>query len=531
MKRFLATAVGALVLLSGIGLSACSDASWQYNDYIGVENDGFDKTLFYRNDGQVYGADPSVITVGDTYYLYATNADYDNNNGYIRGWKSKNLTDWEPLGVVFEPARDSWGVSNIWAPEVIEKDGTYYMYYSALNTAWQAAGSVVDEDNGTIAQYAIGVAVSSSPEGPFENIEGEYGGKTYTHTQAPIEIKFESGVALKTIDACPFIDDDGRVYLYFSRDGYRNSSSIWGVELESDMVTVKEGTLTQLISVSQDWERPADTSAKSWNEGPFMLKHDGKYYLTYSANAYTDFNYAVGVAVSNSPLSGFVKNENNPILEADPDIMYVSGTGHCSIFPSADGTQLYMAYHSHVDVEAGGGYRKIAFDRVEFDGDGNMVVCGPSVTPQLLPSGSSEWQNVAPLASISSTGAEGAQMLADGIVSAQYAQASRYEYAMSGDRTTVTFTLPAQYVLKAVMVYDSVDYAYSSEYVEVTIGDHTIRELPFDARYRYLDGDFGVKIPVSAAIAEFTDTLTDTVTVTFFGEVAASEIVIVGKEG
>lgn len=530
MKRIFTVALGAVIMLSCVGLTACSEAEWQYNDYIGVEEDGFDKALFYRNDGQVYGADPSVITVGDTYYLYVTNADTGNNNGYIRGWKSKNLTDWQPLGVVFEPERDAWGVSNIWAPEVIEKDGTFYMYYSALNTEWQAAGSVVNEENGTIPQYAIGVAISSSPEGPFVNLEGEFGGNTYSHTQAPIAIRTESGTAFKTIDACPFIDDDGSVYLYFSRDGYKNSSSIWAVGLESDMVTVKEGTLTQIVSVSQTWERPADTSAKSWNEGPFMLKHDGKYYLTYSANAYTDFNYAVGVAVSDNPLTGFVKSENNPVLEADPDLMYVSGTGHCSIFPSADGTQYYMAYHEHVDVEGGGGVRKIAFDRVAFDAEGNMVVCGPSVTPQLLPSGSSEWKNVASLAEVSSTGGEGAQVLTDGIIGCQFTNAAKYEYAMNEKKTTITLKLPKAYILKAVMVYDSVDYAYSSEYVEVSVGNHKINQLPFDTRYRYMDGDFGVKIPASAAIAEFTDTLTDTVTVTFFGDVAASEIVIVGKE-
>ena len=101
---------------------------------------------------------------------------------------------------------------------------------------------------------------------------------------------------------------------------------------------------------------------------------------------------------------------------------------------------------------------------------------------------------------------------------------------MSGNKTTITFTFPQNVTIKAVMIYDSVDYVYSSESVEVSVGNHTIKDLPFDTRYRYMDGEFGVKIPASAAIAEFTDTLTDTVKVTFFGDVAASEIVIVGKE-
>jgi hypothetical protein len=54
-----------------------------------------------------------------------------------------------------------------------------------------------------------------------------------------------------------------------------------------------------------------------WNEGAFMYKHNGKYYLTYSANPFWAREYAVGYAVADSPLGDFVKPEKNRILGVD----------------------------------------------------------------------------------------------------------------------------------------------------------------------------------------------------------------------
>ena len=55
------------------------------------------------------------------------------------------------------------------------------------------------------------------------------------------------------------------------------------------------------------WEHKT-TGANMWNEGAFMYKHNGKYYLTYSANLWAR-EYAVGYAVADSPLGDFVKPE------------------------------------------------------------------------------------------------------------------------------------------------------------------------------------------------------------------------------
>ena len=179
---------------------------------------------------------------------------------------------------------DSWCTDCFWAPEVVARDGKYYMYYTAKNR------------NDSLR---IGLAVSDAPDGPFEDVKNE-----------PL---FDFGYA--AIDANVFLDDDGKNYLYYSRDcsenrdDYMKKSEIYGVALSADLLSV-EGEAVKLLTPEQRWEKaPGDTW---WNEGPEMLKHDGRYYMTYSANFFASPSYSLGYAVSDSPLGVFVKAQENP---------------------------------------------------------------------------------------------------------------------------------------------------------------------------------------------------------------------------
>lgn len=500
-KRY---AVSLLILSLLASTAGCANKVAQ-NDYLDADA-GYDKELFYQNLGTIQAADPQIITVGDTFYMYATNAEDTGNTNYICAWSSKNLTDWKHEGKVFIPARDAWAVSSLWAPEVIEVDGTYYMYYSGHNIAKNYMG--------------VGVAVSDSPTGPFHELEGEFGGKTYSRTVQPIDPGFP------IIDANPFIDDDGKVYLYVSRDQVDKQSSVFGMELDKDMVTILSVTEKPLVKPSQEWENP--TAGNTWNEAPCMIKIDGKYYLTYSANYYQNSTYSVGLAISDNPLTGFQKVDYNPILEANPDWTHISGTGHNCIFKSPDGTELWMAYHSHIDTTNGGSERKINFDRISFDEEGRMLVNGPSITPQVLPSGVSEYKNIAADANISATVEEYKELLTDGIVNYLYQDIEVYEY-MSKGKNKITFTFEEAKTIKAVMVYDSADYLLSAEEASVKVGS-TSFEMKFNPEYRYVDEyGFEMKIPGSAAILQFEEIKANEITFTFSGEVNLNEIVILGK--
>jgi len=311
----------------------------------------------FTNPLDVSLGDPFVLKDGDGYYCYGTSG----MNGF-RGWRSANLVEWEALGPVFNAQRRGlWAQGDFWAPEVVKRGDTYFMFYSAR---WIENKSL-----------RVGVAVSDSPAGPFVEALGR-----------PL---FDPGWAV--IDADPFIDTDGTPYLYFVRDCSENvvdgvhESHIYGARLADDLLSLA-GEPALLARPEQGWECPA--GGWRWNEGPFMLKHDGRYYLMYSGNFFADRNYSIGYAVGNSPMGPFVKADNNPALFAAPGQSGVSGPGHNSVTVSPDGKELWAAYHVHADPLKGGGDRRLALDRIVFDTDGSLSVAGPTMTRQRLPGGS-----------------------------------------------------------------------------------------------------------------------------------------------
>ena len=91
---------------------------------------------------------------------------------------------------------------------------------------------------------------------------------------------------------------------------------IYGAKLH-DMLTLDEEGEQRLIAAEAEWETRDCLVA----EGPFMLKHNGKYYLTYSANHFRTPDYAVGYAVADTPLGPFQKFEGNPILKKNEGIV------------------------------------------------------------------------------------------------------------------------------------------------------------------------------------------------------------------
>ncbi|MDS1032991.1 glycoside hydrolase family 43 protein [Porphyromonadaceae sp. NP-X] len=240
-------------------------------------------------------ADPFILCYENKYYAYGT-SDPDG----IVVYTSDDLKFWTKQSNLALHKNNSYADRWFWAPEVYFINGQFYMYYSA------------DEH--------ICVATSSSPLGPFVQ-----------DIQQPM---FEE----KGIDNSLFIDDDGTPYLFFVR--FTDGNAIWMAELEKDYKTIKTNTLHLCFAANTSgWE--ADMGKV--NEGPFCIKHNGLYYLTYSANDYRSQKYGVGYAYTDNISGGWVKNPNNPILQK-PDGLY--GTGHHCLFTDKDG-QLRMAFHAH----------------------------------------------------------------------------------------------------------------------------------------------------------------------------------------
>lgn len=253
------------------------------------------KSISY--DTPLYLGDPFVMLYNDTYYAYGTNA----SDG-IEVYTSDDLQTWKKHSGLALHKNDSWSDRWFWAPEVYYVNGKFYMYYSA------------DEH--------ICVATADSPLGPF------------------VQTKKEPMIAgEKCIDNSLFIDDDGKSYLYFDR--FNDGLNIWVAELEDDLQTIKTETMTPCIHVSQAWE-------EVWprvNEGAFVVKHNGLYYLTYSANSYESPFYGIGYATAKSPMGPWTKYDKNPIFQKPENLV---GVGHSATFKDKDGN-LRIAFHAHLD--------------------------------------------------------------------------------------------------------------------------------------------------------------------------------------
>jgi beta-xylosidase len=179
----------------------------------------------------------------------------------------------------------------------------------------------------------------------------------------------------KTIDGHIFVDEDGRIYLYYTSWCDGRAYGIWGVEMESDCLTPKWETEKLIFTPTEPWENTMKRGGVV--EAPYMLKKEGVYYLVYSGSHF-EADYAVGYATSTNPLEGFVKSANNPILRGTAD---TRGTGHCSIIETHTGGMV-MVYHTHntpTTVQP----RHIAIDPVRFvkTEDGyRLEVCGPTTS-------------------------------------------------------------------------------------------------------------------------------------------------------
>lgn len=294
--------------------------------------------------------DPHVIKVADEYFAFATGGPLG-----FSVWRSHDLNTFTKEKAL---KKSPWVSGDYWAPEVYEINGKYVMFYTGRE---KASGSL-----------RMGVAMSDAPQGPYEDVIG-----------APL---FDFGYAV--IDGTLVYDDAGMPYMIYSRDcsenivGTYHESHLYGVQLADDLLSVV-GDPVLLTQPDVDWE--LESGDYRWNEGPVVLRHEGRYYLFYSSNCYAAKEYSIGVAVADHPLGPYVKQQNNPILRyvQDGEEVIVSGPGHNSFFKVGD--EIFASYHTHTYPKAPSGNRQMCIDRVGFHADGTAYINGPTLAPQLRP--------------------------------------------------------------------------------------------------------------------------------------------------
>ncbi|MEX2477159.1 MAG: glycoside hydrolase family 43 protein [Gracilimonas sp.] len=287
------------VIILVAGLIAC--ASKSDSDSYFEDTEAPETNIFF--------GDPSITLANGTYYMYGTGPESDTG---IKVFRSDDLENWiGPVGpnqgfALHED--DVFGDHFFWAPEVYEVEGKYYMFYSV--------------------QEHMAIATSDDPEGPFVQDD-------------------DSGYLeeFNAIDHHLYIDEDGTKYLYFAK--FEDGLEIWVAEMNDDMSGIHQETMIEALSQSQDWEKSQKEPVGRVNEGPYVIKHEGMYYMIYSGNHYASPDYGIGLAYAEDPMGPWTKDENNPILQ-NPDSLV--GTGHSAFFRDKQ-DELYMVYHAHNSTE------------------------------------------------------------------------------------------------------------------------------------------------------------------------------------
>ncbi len=247
---------------------------------------------------------------------------YCGRNYVVWSAPVEDLTDWKCHGVAYETHFDSI----LYAPDVVKRGDTYYMY------AAERCGSLVV------------VASSKTPWGPFEN---------------PVNTKlgFDPGI---------LVDDDDRVYAYWGGC----AAPCYIAELEEDMATIKMETLVEnpLGHSTCPWN-PVDDGHISLIDGFFEAssprKVMGKYVYIYSKRyekpvpelgVFTDNNGFLSYRFSDSPFGPFhdggdISFNGGEILhdaEGVGTMTYQWGNNHGSIM-EVNG-KWYVFYHRQTGV-------------------------------------------------------------------------------------------------------------------------------------------------------------------------------------
>lgn len=584
--------LGALTISGGITAPGLYEEEPLTNVTTKLDNPG---SLFYRNDNLSNLPDPFVLdnTAQDGYYyLYGT-------WGAFRCFRSKNMMDWEDCGEVLKQYRENnkvWDSVNqkysyqvlggdLWAPEVVYDAETklYYMFFSATPDLKGYAAK------GNSAEMLM-AATSTSPTGPFnlvnfknagscgaENVH-TYSTSTYTDYFAPYllldpaqnrafseKINGEwrganNGGYVGNIDAHPYVAPDGTKYLYWVDS--KGADRICGVEMENWLKpkweTAQVLTYHNYYTVS-DRNKGANNPVSyenytTSNEGPFVTYHNGKYYLTYSANNWKNNSYLVAQAIADSPLGPYTKlkeSEGGVLLSGmKQGSQTSSGTGHHSMLQV--GNQLLMIYHRHNDPSVAGSSRNHAIDEVKWITIGGrevMYVNGPNVTLQPRIEMHSLYHNIADEAKVSSSGNAAVTYLNDGLLSHLKNGHANVVNAV-GETTissaaTFTFSFDKARSITAVMVYNSrLESRIFRQIKQIRLvciedGKTVIKYIdavPFNAEYYETDSSGKVTYaePCAAAYAVFAELQVLSVEITVDipagqSSVGISEIRILGK--
>lgn len=278
----------------------------------------------------VFTADPAALVDGDTVWLYTGHDEAPNNDVFFEmhdwlAFSSKDLKHWTEHGPIMKATDFKWAKGDAWAAHMVKKDGKYWFYTTVRH----------DE---TKPGFAVGVAVSDSPTGPFRDARGSalITDDMTTHTPNDWD----------DIDPAIFIEENGDTYIFFGN-------------LVPKYVKLKDNMI--------ELDGPIKTvDVPHYTEASWVHKKANTYYLSYACYFPEKICYATSDSIHGPWQYRGILNE----------VAGNSETNHQSIIEF--GGKSYFIYHTGAaapigDQPSGGRFRRsVAIDPLYYNSDGTL---------------------------------------------------------------------------------------------------------------------------------------------------------------
>jgi GH43 family beta-xylosidase len=264
-------------------------------------------------------ADPWVYKHTDGYYYFTASVPAYDCIELRRARTIRELAAAEP-SVIWTKHGKGRMSAHIWAPELHHIDGKWYIYFAA-------GGS--DENEKEIWEHRMYV-LENEAANPLDPGWVEKG-------------QIRTGWESFALDATTF-EHQGVRYLVWAQQGRdkQENSNLYIAEMGNPWSIRGEQVL--LTKPEYAWE----TIGYRVNEGPAVLKKNGKIFISYSASA-TDSNYCMGLLTASDtddlldPQS-WTKSPEPVFRSSEETEQY--GPGHNSFTVSEDGSADILVYHS-----------------------------------------------------------------------------------------------------------------------------------------------------------------------------------------
>ena len=265
-----------------------------------------------------YFADP-FLTTAEQGYLAVGTAGSGSGPRQVAALWSEDLVTWTPIENVLQGVPASAG-THVWAPEVIALDGAWWMYFSV---------------GFGIKGHHLRVARAERSTGPYLDT-----GRTLSPDES------------FAIDAHPFVDRDGRRWLFFAHDVLDAERPGTHLALTPLLSPTELGPTVPILQPDADWQLyQADREMYGrvldwWTlEGPTVVRRGDHLVLLFSGGRWEGPGYGVSWAWAEHA-EGPWHHDPGPVADVlSTAIAGVPGPGHNSVLTDRDGTTT-IAFHA-----------------------------------------------------------------------------------------------------------------------------------------------------------------------------------------